>query len=137
MSRPDPDTDLATLVRDAAPRPSEEFLERLDGRVAERFDAPERPRRQWIAGWPKWRIAGGLAAACAAGAIVVVAVGGSSDSNVDRFTPFADHTATHALGTAAKPSESARQAAGAGKSTPTPSAAAPAPAPGVVAPSSP
>src|SRR5690349_11179312 len=74
MSRPD---DLATLVRDAAPRPSAEFLEGLDGRVAERFGKPERPRRFAPATWPKWRIAGGLAAACAAGAIVVVAVGGN------------------------------------------------------------
>ena len=76
MSRPE---DLATLVRDAAPRPSGEFLESLDARVAERFGRPERERRMpRIAAWPKRRIAGGLAAACAAGAIVVVAVGGSS-----------------------------------------------------------
>src|SRR5689334_1679060 len=81
MSRPE---DLATLVRDAAPRPSDEFLERLDARVEERFGKPERPRRSWIpVAWPKWRIAGGLAAACAAGAIVVVAAGsgGGSDSS--------------------------------------------------------
>src|SRR3954465_6912730 len=77
MSRPD---DLATLIRAPPPRPSDEFLGRLDGRVAERFGRPERPRRAW----PKWRIAGGLAAACAAGAIVVVAVsdGGGSDDAV-------------------------------------------------------
>src|SRR3954462_15586189 len=54
MSKPD---DLATLVRDAAPRPSEEFLESLDARVAERFGKPERERRPRIAAWPKWRIA--------------------------------------------------------------------------------
>src|SRR3954467_4677954 len=106
MSRPD---DLATLVRDAAPRPSDEFLERLDGRVAERFGKPERPRRAW----PKWRIAGGLAAACAAGAIVVVAVGGGGGTeSADRFTPFAEKTAG-----------SARQPTGAPKSAATPSAA--------------
>src|SRR3954469_23658888 len=77
MSKPD---DLATLVRDAAPRPSEEFLESLDARVAERFGKPERERRPWIAAWPKWRIAGGLVAACAAGAIVVVAAGSGGSS---------------------------------------------------------
>src|SRR4051812_7223912 len=82
MSRPDPDTDLATLVRDAAPRPSAEFLESLDARVAERFDAPERPRRRWL-GWPRWQLAGGLAAACTLTVAVAVAVsgGGGGDDN--------------------------------------------------------
>src|SRR4051794_39175272 len=79
MSRPD---DLATLVRDAAPRPSEEFLERLDGRVAERFGKPQRPARTWL-GWPRWQLAGGLAAACALTVVVAVAVsgGGNGDSS--------------------------------------------------------
>src|SRR4051812_19557233 len=112
MSRPD---DLATMVRDAAPRPDAEFLERLDARVAERFGAPERPRRAW----PRWRIAGGLAAAGAAAVIAVVVVGGDERSGTGSPSP------QHALSaepstTAGTPSEAARQAAGA---PPAPSAA--------------
>src|SRR4051794_33476446 len=87
MSRPD--DQLATLVRDAAPRPSDEFLERLDARVAERFGKPEGPRRAWSAR-AKWRLAGGLAAACAAGAaVVVVATGGRTG---DEVTPLSNES---------------------------------------------
>ena len=133
MSRPD---ELATLVRDAAPRPSEEFLEGLDARVAERFGKPERERRFALPAWPKWRIAGGLAAACAAGAIVVVAAGsgGGESSPSGGKVPLAARPQTQA-------DESARSGAAAGsrapKSTATPSAAAPAPGTGTIVPAPP
>src|SRR4051812_37915722 len=81
MSRPDPDTELAMLVRDAAPRPSEEFREGLDARVAERFGAPERPRRAWLT-WQRLVPAFGACALLIA--VVAIAVGQSgsgSDEN--------------------------------------------------------
>src|SRR3954454_23110960 len=88
MSRPDPDTDLATLVRDAAPRPSAEFRERLDARVAERFDVPERPRRAWL-GWPRWQLAGGLAAGCTLAGVVAIALSGSHGGDSDSASSVA------------------------------------------------
>jgi hypothetical protein len=122
MSRPDPDADLATLVRDAAPRPSPEFVDRLDTRVAERFGAPARPRRAWRL--PRRRLAGGLAAACLLAAIAVVAIatrdtGSSVESlNMSRTRPDASASEAGRTGAAAP----ARQAA---------------PSPGAVVPSAP
>src|SRR4051794_40485290 len=128
MSKRDPDTELATLVRDAAPRPSAEFLEDLDARVGERFGAPGRPRRAWTA-WPKWRIAGGLAAACAAGAIVVVAVGGGGGSG------GGDAVNLSSVEPAQTQADEAARSAGA--AAPKATAAEPVPTPGTVAPAGP
>jgi hypothetical protein len=106
--------ELETLVRDAAPRPSAEFILELDERVAKRFERP--PKRRWWQGIP---MAPALATACALVVAVVVglAVSGGS-SNEDQFagggstaqleaTP-ADESASAG---AAEPAPSARQVA--------------------------
>src|SRR4051812_2090676 len=89
MSRPDPDTELAMLVRDAAPRPSAEFLEELDARVGERFGRPARERRAWLS-WP--RLVPALGACAVLIAVVAIAVGQSGGGSDENATPQAGHT---------------------------------------------
>jgi hypothetical protein len=109
--------DLETLVRDAAPRPSAEFILELDERVAKRFEKP--PKRRWWQGIP---MAPALATACAL--LIAVPVGvfvlgsGEDGDDVTTITPFssapqaADEAAAGAgSGAAAEPAPTARQVA--------------------------
>src|SRR4051794_17161849 len=130
MSRPDPDTELAMLVRDAAPRPSAEFLEGLDTRVGERFGRPARERRAWLS-WP--RLVPALGACAVLIAVVAIAVGqsgGGSDESAKPFTPPAAQTPLDDGGSAAAKGAAtesaapapARQARGGSTTAATPSA---------------
>src|SRR5687768_14859710 len=76
MSRPELD-ELEELVRDAAPRPSAEFILELDERVAQRFPRPA--KRRW---WHAVPLRPALATACAlviAVPVGVVALDGGGD----------------------------------------------------------
>src|SRR3954451_5537696 len=106
MSRPDPDTELAMLVRDAAPRPSAEFLEGLDGRAGERFRKPERERRAWLS-WPR------LVPAPRAGALAVPGGAIAVGSREDGVTPLSGKAQTEQ----ARPSTAGGDAARAPKPT--------------------